>query len=306
MDTTNEAYCKHLQVSRNCYSCFIERQEEQYQLSDALKLISDFAIRIAKLEEYKRLQDDINQSLHAVIGFCDEHRKKQSDENRAVSKHFDNLKHSVCEARKQIGQLDDFQNQQVVYITEIKDQQSRDVISLNSYINMWLNQSGGRMQEIETQQRHDMARITHLNEWLIKIDTFRDSINSHDEKINILLLKLNTLEAAFKESQELVPFDEDDYIDEADESEPPVILNLVNNNGEQVQFVGRFADSKETLCMDKFTKPKTTGLTFEEAYHACKSGKNVRFQNHGIVDCMDDHIMWPTYVVVTHDWEIVL
>jgi seryl-tRNA synthetase len=47
----------------------------------------------------------------------------------------------------------------------------------------------------------------------------------------------------------------------------------------KVRFVSKIDIPKETLCMEKFTQQKTTGLTFEQAITAFKAGKKIRFHD---------------------------
>ncbi len=244
--------CKHQRIERNCYYCYLNRNgNEPVNFQDMIfTTLSELKIRISKLEEYRRLQDDVNREYYKHIIKYDEH----------IEMNFNKLS----------------------------------------------DESEERMKEIEVQQRHDMARITHHNEWLLEHDDYKKKLFSHDDKINILLLKLNKLETAFKESQVYVPFDEDDY---ADESEPPVILNMVDSNSNDVRFVGNITVPKETLCMDKFTKPKTTGLTFEEAITAFKAGKKIKRKEWAKFfylqrNEIDDSSINSTDMLA-EDWEIV-
>lgn len=82
---------------------------------DALhKTISDLKIRIAKLEEYKRLQDDTNtHNAKHNVSLCDamhdlekdihDHYAKQVDENRAVFKHLTQLDEDNAELNTTIN-----------------------------------------------------------------------------------------------------------------------------------------------------------------------------------------------------------
>jgi hypothetical protein len=139
-----DGYCKHGKIFRNCYTCHIEHNPPKTEVDTLHEMISELKIRVSKLEEYKRLQDDNNKGfqyfselahkhyldLHTrteklenspfgksatyhplfkrlseleewtrkeedairdKLKNLDEHRKKQIDENRAVSKHLSEI-----------------------------------------------------------------------------------------------------------------------------------------------------------------------------------------------------------------------
>ena len=106
MDNLDEN-CKHGQITRNCYSCYLHRNDnEPVNFQDMIfSTLSELKIRIAKLEQYKLLQDDINKYSHIVIGFCDEQRKKQIDENRAVEKYLTRLEEDNAELNSRQNDL---------------------------------------------------------------------------------------------------------------------------------------------------------------------------------------------------------
>ncbi len=270
-----ETNCKHHRIPRNCYLCYMHRHdhdEKHYKTSmDTLhETLSELKIRIAKLEEYKRLQDDINgaqikandvfcDTMHdfekelkkisdfqSVInqrwGTCVEHKNKQIDENRAASKHFDDLDSAM---------------------------------------------------EVNVNILHE--KIEQANNWILKVE--KD-----------LTLRVFELERLI-ESNKYVPFDEEDYDDEV---EPPVILDMVDSNGEKVRFIGKIENPKETLCMDKFAKPKTTGLTFEEAIIAFKAGKKIKLIDefscaviYEVIHDKDKGYGFQHSHIFSNDWEIV-
>lgn len=89
----SEKTCKHSKVQRNCYACHLEyiNSQEKTQLDTLHETICELKIRVSKLEEYKRLQDDLNKHINNDIHNLNGHRKKQIDENRAVSKHLTDL-----------------------------------------------------------------------------------------------------------------------------------------------------------------------------------------------------------------------
>lgn len=93
--------CKHNNIKRNCYNCFVEswwgNDDDKKPMDTLNEKLSELQIRIAKLEQYKLLQDDMNTNLYQKVNFVDEHRKSQINENRAVSKHFDILDVRVTE-----------------------------------------------------------------------------------------------------------------------------------------------------------------------------------------------------------------
>ncbi len=96
--SSRDGFCKHGIIARNCYSCHIDKTE----LDTLHETISELKVRVSKLEEYKRLQDDVNKdnkqdamNLYEFYYKLNEHHKKQMDENRAVSRHFDRLDEEV-------------------------------------------------------------------------------------------------------------------------------------------------------------------------------------------------------------------
>ncbi len=258
-----DGFCKHGITSRNCYSCHSEKTE----LDTLHETISELKIRVSKLEEYKRLQDDLNKGYqyflennHDLYIILDNYRKKQIDENRAVSKH--------------LTQLDN------------------DNAELNSRQND---------QDIETESLHVM-----LHGWRRSID---NNLGSAHEKI----MKLEE----FKVRMEILFGD----------GTPPM------DGMRPYPYV--HSSLKETLCMDKFTKPKvcagqdgelgplifpgklkTTGLTFEEALVALKSFKKIKRKHRRYIDhceVLDLKIkpadlqvfVFPLEDLFSSDWEIL-
>lgn len=78
MDSIEEN-CKHNRLPRNCYLCYLHRHDnEPVNLQDMIfTTLSELKVRIAKLEEYKRLQDD-------DIKKQDEARKEQFKESYVI------------------------------------------------------------------------------------------------------------------------------------------------------------------------------------------------------------------------------
>lgn len=117
-----EGFCKHGNIWRNCYSCHIDftYPKEITPMDTIHETLSELKIRVSKLEEYKRLQDDINKERAHLINYksyldladeikklsdfqsiinqrwatCVEHKNKQIDENRSVYKHLIDLDES--------------------------------------------------------------------------------------------------------------------------------------------------------------------------------------------------------------------
>jgi hypothetical protein len=58
-----EGNCRHSIIQRNCYACHLEyiNSQEKTQLDTLHETICELKIRVSKLEEYKRLQDDLNK-----------------------------------------------------------------------------------------------------------------------------------------------------------------------------------------------------------------------------------------------------
>lgn len=109
--------CKHLKISRNCYTCHLEYNypKEKTQLDTLHETISELKVRVSKLEEYKRLQDDKNkwfeyfyETSHKQYLELDDHRKKQIDENRAISKHLDRLIEEIKNIDESVVALKDW------------------------------------------------------------------------------------------------------------------------------------------------------------------------------------------------------
>ena len=202
MDNLDEN-CKHGQITRNCYSCYLHRNDnEPVNFQDMIfSTLSELKIRIAKLEQYKLLQDDINKYSHIVIGFCDEHRKKQIDQNVAVSNHLD------C---------------------------------------------------------HDEDVRYLVKEKII----LEKGCAEHNDKLNILLIRMDKLDLAIKLATEYVLFEESDYDDE----------------------------------------PKTIGLTFEEAITAFKKGGKIKRERFVDFIHMDKDPFTEAITprdIFENDWEIV-
>lgn len=277
-----EVLCKHGKIPRNCYSCHVEFIPQEKSEMDALhETISELKIRVSKLEEYKRLQDDINKKdqyflelSHELYTKLEEHRKKQIDENRTVSKHLSQLDQDnaelnsrqndlttdiemLCEIAERLGVLEIEMVNIKIYSHSMQEKVWQENISkriekledANPIKDIY-----NKLKDLEEKQRFDKDRITHHNEWLLEHDKLKSRLESHDDKINILLLKLNNLENAFKEAtQDFESPTKDDFV----KFDPGVLIPT------------------DMDYANTGTIPKTTGLTFEEAITAFKAGKTI-------------------------------
>lgn len=144
----SELNCKHHRIPRNCYLCYLHRHDntEGKTILDTLhETLSQLKIRIAKLEEYKRLQDDNNKEVNKCIfdlndfmyaqiqhnnisaerlKILEEHRQKQIDENRAVSNRFDAIDSWIRRVEKDLTlRVSDLEkmNQNAIDASPIKD-----------------------------------------------------------------------------------------------------------------------------------------------------------------------------------------
>lgn len=154
MDSTaQELQCKHNRLPRNCYLCYLHRNDnrDKTPMDTLHETISELKIRIAKLEEYKRLQDDDIR----------EHHKQ----------HVGNITYLTKEKiilEKRIDEFEDFHLQQIQHNTNLLE----------------------RMHDTEVQQRHDGARlinledeITKINGWINALDT--DCGSAHEKIIKL-------------------------------------------------------------------------------------------------------------------------
>lgn len=191
MDSTH--YCKHQRIQRNCYSChqeYLSGEKEKTTMDTLHEKISELMVRVSKLEEYKRHQHDINieqvkandmfcDSVHDVEkdiknlndfqsvinerwGTCVEHKNKQIDESRAVSKHLDDLDNFT---RTQIDNNHHFSKQIDRFDEEIKN----------------LDES---YQGLSAELRHLLDQSRNTEKWFLKLDSWRDSINSDNAELN--------------------------------------------------------------------------------------------------------------------------
>jgi chromosome segregation ATPase len=287
----SEPYCKHLRILRNCYSCFKEFEEQPEprnyfsEIDDAFKAIADFALRIGKLEEYKRLQDDRNAEQSKIsdriYDYIHDFEKDIKNHGQSIAKlensPFDkpplyiHLSAKVDECVGEIGKLKSTRASAdlVVHhyrtLTDRLEKIDQDIneltqrgndldfklsiipTTIDNMVKTNFDTLADRMKEIEVQQRHDMSRITHHNEWLLEHDKLKDKIETNHERTNILLIKMNNLDLAMSLAKD---FDKNitDYAED-------------------------FKD------FDELDEPKTTGLTFEEAITAFKAGKKIRFHD---------------------------
>lgn len=134
-----------------------------------------------------------------------------------------------------------------------------------------------RLQEIETQQRHDMDQLRHHNEWLLKHDELEDKIDNAHKELTILLIRMSNLD---------------------------MVMSLAK------YFDKNITDYSEDF--DEVDESKTTGLTFEEAMTAFKAGKDIKFNDgmssSNIYEPNPDVELWHgfSYQQILRDhWEIV-
>lgn len=92
-----ETPCKHNRIESQCYTCHVDNinSQEKTQLDTLYEIICELKIRISKLKEYKRLQEDLNKHINNDIQNLNGHRKNQFDENRDVSKYLAELYENI-------------------------------------------------------------------------------------------------------------------------------------------------------------------------------------------------------------------
>lgn len=224
-----EGFCKHGNIWRNCYSCHIDftYPKEITPMDTIHETLSELKIRVSKLEEYKRLQDDINKERAHLISYK-----------------------SYLDLADEIKKLSDFQsiiNQRWSTCVEHKNRQIDENRSVYKHL-----------IDLEESYQGLSAELRHL----------LDSTSKSKE--------------AF--------------------SQEPIILNLKDSNGEEVQFVGKVNMPKETLCMDKFTNPAP--MTFVQAFKAFNEGKAIFRKNSMRFVLMDrSAITFSPDDILATDWE---
>lgn len=67
--SSNQEYCKHNNITRNCYSCHLEHTYPKSETDTLHEKLTELTIRINKLEQYKRLQDDENNRQKKINNF---------------------------------------------------------------------------------------------------------------------------------------------------------------------------------------------------------------------------------------------
>jgi len=162
-----------------------------------------------------------------------------------------------------------------------------------------ITELANHINELQEHRKKQIDENRAVSKHLTDLD---ESYQGLSHELRNLLEKLS--------DNDFVKFDPADYTDEDDESKKSVTFDLGNGNRTEVRFVGNVTIPKETLCMDKFTKPKTTGLTLEEAITAFKTGKKIKrkaywcdtlfMQLHNRESCSMD-----INDIMNDDWEIL-
>lgn len=279
MDT--EPNCKHNRVPRNCYLCYMHRHEydptKKTTMDTLHETLSELKIRIAKLEEYKRLQDDENKTNNRLFARFNEDIKNHAEAITKLDSWIDALDHDCGSAHEKIIKLEELAKERAHLINyksylDLGDRIAileREIVDIKIYSHpmqekVWQQNISTRIEQLEqtNQQAIDANPIKDIYERFTEID--RQLKNQGD--INVVLLD------KFKS----------------------VIKNEIVKTRE---------------CM--VTTPiKTTGLTFEEAITAFKAGKKIRFHdgmsessiyipnnNHGYGFCYSK--------IIRDHWEII-
>lgn len=281
----NEALCRHERIARNCYTCHLEYNypQEKSELDTLYESISELKVRISKLEEYKRLQDDIslenNNYIKALYEFyykLDDNRKKQIDENRAVSKHFDDLDADIKVLKDGPYERDD------KIMREVEESSKKwNVFFLDSFnerITKLENSPFGKSPTYE-------PLFKRLHELEVEIGNLKSEHASKHLVAHHYLTITDRLDKL--ENKITTSFD-------------PGILDTTI-----VRCTGTGEIPKETLCMDKFTTHKTNELTFEEAFKEFMNGKTLsRSRVRYYMTERNSPTFSPDDILAT-DWEIL-
>ena len=306
MDST-EDLCKHHKIKRNCYSCHIEHvhgEQEKTQLDTLHETISELRVRVSKLEEYKRLQDDQNtevnknifdlndfrngqisvNSIHVKhIDNLDEHRKKQIDENRALSKHLDRFD-------EEVKNLDEFINELTKRTNGLEFSLAVVPKNLENMVEINFNDLNERLQKLENlsdfkkleacvldgAQTHLTclkleARVKELEENSIRVlDVFKEQ----------LMKKIDEVKTSEQVRESVRKWR--DYFEEHDikmNEENQKMLEKLHMQKHKISIDPGNLDTTIIRCVNTGTIPKTSGLTFEEAMTAFKAGKKIRFHD---------------------------
>jgi len=312
--------CKHGKISRNCYTCLtLHNPQEKTELDTLHEKLSELQIRVAKLEEYKRLQDDKNKSFqyfldlnHEIYAKLDQHRQKQIDENRAVSKRLDEISGSILNSDVRICELEDwktdhesegetygedFEKRDAKLESRLKDLEE-SYQGLSAELRFVLEKVNDktlqeRLSQLEDWTRKDEERIygklDACKGWLIELEQklaeIKDQLNTQKDISVVLLDKFKQIIKT-----EIAQIHQESKINP-----------LVNPD---VRFVGNVTVPKETLCLEKFTVPSKI-ISFNEAFFAFIAGKMIKRKNgHSYLLASCEAVTFSPNDILATDWEI--
>lgn len=338
MDST-EDLCKHHKIQRNCYTCFVNREwsfdEDKTPLDTLHETISELRVRISKLEEYKRLQDDQNtevnknifdlndfrngqisvNSIHVKhIDNLDEHRKKQIDENRAVSKSLDDIREDIRELTQRNNGLE--------FSLAIVPKNLENMVEIN------FNDLNERLQKLENlsdfkkleacvldgAQTHLTclkleARVKELEENSIRVlDVFKEELMKKIDEVKTVEQVRETAKKwreYFDENEAKLNEENQKMLEKLHMQKHKISIDPGSLDTTVIRCVGTGTIPAETLCMDKFAAPKNPGLSFDEAFHAFLTGKSIK-QKGGTRFTLANpnaHTFTPNEILA-NDWEI--
>ncbi len=259
--------------------------------------LCELKVRIAKLEEHKRLQEDenreVNQCIFDLNGFrhaqiphnnivderlkiFNDHRKKQIDENRAVSRHLTNL------------------DEDIVKVTE----------SVNEFVETNFNNLNERLKKLEQSKVDDVPitfslmgerieKLEQMNEQVIKANPIKDIYERFDV-LHKHRCKQELLNGAIYDHIH-------DFEKELKELENK--LNVLLLQIKAIEFGMGMNTCEAFHTINAPNEPKNTDLTTEEAISALRRGSRVkRKNNHYIYELKN---LDKDADLIATDWEIM-
>lgn len=275
--------CKHgVEHMFQCHMCFMEYAEDKREKSamDTLhEKLSELQIRIAKLEQYKLLQEDINNEHLQFIKILIAHKNQQIDENRCISRHFDQLNEDHAE-------LNSRQNDLVADIELLqgwKDLLDTDCGSAHEKIIKLEHKSKMHDAKYDEYECYNI-RISELEEY----KRLQDDFNTGQISVNTFHVKeLEKLATKYGECE----------------------LNSIRTNirMSELEKNARYMMGDPSVQIHK-PETKTTGLTFEEAIISFKLGHKIKRVGFPMTLWMEKCAH--TYIfslddLMAKDWEIL-
>lgn len=279
-----ESQCKHNRISRNCYLCHMEfvggTLREKSEIDAPHKNLSDLMVRVSKLEEYKRLQDDRNI--------------EQSKISDRIYDCMHDFEKELKEINKCIFDLNDFQNQQIFFNTSLEDHR-RKQIDENRAVSKHLDQLDQDNAELNSRQNDLTTEIEMLHAWRVSLD----------DRIGIIDGQLLDIKIYSHPMQEKVW---QENISKRIEDLEATNQKAIDTNPIKDEIVKAHADGSVTVrCVGTGSIPKTTGLTFEEAIVAFKAFKTIKRRGWIVwgITHKDESINLTIDDVIATDWEIL-